>query len=244
MSKARQCPFVLSFDAIVNLEQVFAKFSEKEYRVPTEEGTEYKHFRPELHMPTQLYAHAYAGQAAYNQTSLDYARSIIRKYHDEQYPTGDGDVAFGLPKPYVRMVLNGAHGIRRDPTVYGEQLVPTQLLIAHADRLAQLLRKERHENTKPEQSVTLARANVTVVTNFPLAIDIATFEGFQVWNYADGSLRADGATPLDQHLMKLGLVETEKDPSTGLFTPTLYDGTDPHASRTKTTAKIASELIE
>lgn len=239
MSQAKQCPFVLSFDAIYNLETIFEKLSEKSYRAAPD--SDHAHFRPEFHLPTQLLVHAH-GEAPKNNTgrhaNLDLITNLLRDHNTERSMTSDCDVCFSIKSPYIRLVCDSDHGIHRDPTVYGEGFIPTQLVLAHANRLNDLLVSRSSRNSA--QYRASGKLNITIVTNFPATINAARAEGFGVWNYSDGSLRVDSVTPLEQLLMEQGLIAREPiKGQLGMFQPVLYvEDSTPEPS------PVSSELIE
>ena len=222
MSCAKECPFVLSFDAVANLETVFKRLSEKSYCAAP--GSDHTHFRPEFHLPTQILGHAYKNSPTNgngHRGGTDFITGLFEGYVSERSMTKDGDVAFGVKNPYIRLVADSDHGIHRDPTVYGEDLVATQLVIAHAKRLSDLLSSTRIiTNSSSSQIKASGKFNVTIVTNYPPTIAIALAEGFQTWNYSSTNLNESGATHFECLLMDLGLVELDSTVSPPI--PKLY----------------------
>lgn len=241
MSFARSCPFVFSFDAISNLNVILGHLKTRNYRAAP--GTDYEHFRPELHLPIQLIAHTCthtpADVADGHRKSVNDIRNLIDGYIDERYSDSDGDVTFGVKDPFVRIVFDSDHGIRRDPSRYGEELIPTQLVIDHACRLRDLLAKHRCCNTDDAQKYANAKLNIAIVTHYPATIAIALAEGFQVWNYdAQAVSEIYGLSAYDNLLIKQGLVElTTKN---GTKFPVKYDK---EGDEDPITRPLATDLI-
>ena len=224
MSLAKECPFVLSFDAIANLSAVLGHLKTRNYRAAPDSG--HDQFRPELHLPIQLIAHTCthtpADVADGHRRSVNDIRYLIDRHVDERYCDSDGDVAFGVKDPFVRIVFDSDHGIRRDPSRYGEELVPTQLVIDHACRLRDLLAERRISDTANAQQTAHGKLNIAIVTHYPATIAIALAEGFQVWNYdARAVSEIYDLSAYDKLLTKQGLVEfTTKN---GFKFPVEYD---------------------
>ena len=185
MSLAKECPFVLSFDAIANLSTVLDHLKTRNYRAAPDSG--HDQFRPELHLPVQLIAHTCThtptNVADGHRKSVNDICELINEHLHERYSNADGDITFGLKDPFARIVFDSDHGIRRDPSRYGEELVPTQLVIDHACRLRDLLARRHTSNGENIQRSTNGKFNIAIVTHYPATIAIAHAEGFQVWNY-------------------------------------------------------------
>ncbi|MBR0488558.1 hypothetical protein IJJ39_02715 [Candidatus Saccharibacteria bacterium] len=231
MSLAKECPFVLSFDAIANLSAVLGHLKTRNYRAAP--GSGHDQFRPELHLPVQLIAHtcthARTDVADGHRKSVNDIRELIDKHLHERYSNSDGDITFGLKDPFASIVFDSDHGIRRDPSRYGEELVPTQLVIDHACRLRDLLAKRRISSTTNAQQTAHGKLNITIVTHYPATIAIALAEGFQVWNYdARAVSEIYGLSVYDKLLIKQGLVEITRH---GQYTvPTEYHKRDGEGS--------------
>ena len=226
MSLAKECPFVLSFDAIANLSVVLDHLRTRNYRAAP--GSGHEQFRPELHLPVQLIAHTCthtpADVADGHRKSVNDIRNLIDGYIDERCSDSDGDIAFDVKSPFVRIVFDSDHGIRRDPLRYGEDLIPTQLVIDHACRLRDLLAKRRYSGTDNIQQHSNAKLNIAIVTHYPATIAIALAEGFQVWNYdarTVSEVYGHGLSAYDKLLMKQGLVEFTTE--NGSKSPVKYD---------------------
>ncbi len=223
MSQAKQCPFVLAFDAIASIKDVLDKLAEKDYYAAPD--SDHKHFRPELHAPVQLIAYAAKNTPAnvsngQRQAIADIQKILCDKAF-ERAATKDGDMSFGLKNPFVRLVFDSDHGIIWDPTIYGPELIPTQLVLAHALRLNNLFTDtHRTSATTSTQCYAHGKLNITIVTHYPATIAIALAEGYQVWDYAATPAIAKPATTLENLLMKNSLVE--RDYSVSPPTPKLY----------------------
>ncbi|MBQ6593488.1 hypothetical protein IJI00_00215 [Candidatus Saccharibacteria bacterium] len=223
MSTAKMCPFVLSLDAIINLEAVFSKLSTVYRAAP---DSDHKQFRPEFHLPTQLFVHAYGDSSVNNYgrpANLDFVNRILADHVFERTSTNDGDICYGLKNPFIRLVHDSAHGIARDPSLYGDRFIPTQLVLAHAARLAKLAAKDQAPSQSfPNQQETLNRLNVVIVTSFGATISAARAEGYQVWNYTEPKASDTALSPYEFLLLKLSLVEF--DNSTDPPVPKVYRG--------------------
>ena len=209
MSLAKECPFILSYDAIANLSVVLDHLRTRNYRAAP--GSGYDQFRPELHLPVQLIAHTCTHAPTHvsyghRSTSVDNILALLQVHLNDRYADSDGDITFGLKDPFVRIVFDSDHGIRHDPSRYGADLIATQLVIDHACRLRDLLARYRTSYSPNAQALANGKLNITIVTQYPATIAIAQAEGFQVWEYGSSADIVHGLSGYDRLLLKQGLV--------------------------------------
>lgn len=223
MSSINKHSFVLGPDAIGDLSAILGEISNENYCAA---GSECEQFKPEFHLPIQLlfYAHNfYYSRPNPEQFDPPFVSKIINEYRSRRNATEHGDVSYDLIYPYppIRIVHDSDHGIVCNPNLYGEKFIPTQLVLEHATRLADLTTQDNVSHDSSKQQSACNRNNVIVVTKSYATIDAALAGNFQVWNYYNKlNINIAGYRQL---LMDLNLVAI--DYSSGQPAPKAYPGT-------------------